>query len=85
MAFQEGIPKMPTAKGLLKKGDQIRHKESGQVLIVLTRDGNARASYSVKVRKPDGSKFLSTGQDTFTIFGADWFLNESGRWELVEA
>lgn len=52
---------MPTPTGMLKRGDRIKHKETGQVCEVVERLGNDEC-YSVRVSRKgghgDGKEFL---------------------------
>jgi hypothetical protein len=67
---------------MLKKGDKLRHKRSGVILVVVARLGNG-ADYRVKVKREDGRKFASTGRDTMIVTEAGWQVTKSGKWEVV--
>jgi hypothetical protein len=47
---------MPTPTGLLRRGDRIRHTETGTVCVVQERFGND-ATYSVWLQREDGGLF----------------------------
>lgn len=71
---------MPTATGLLRRGDRIRHRETRVVCEVLERLGND-AVYSVRVRRLDGKSFPSTGTPERIMTEIAYWLTQG--WELV--
>ena len=70
---------MPTPTGLLKPGDIIRHKDTGEECVVTERLGND-ISYSVRMKKRDGSKFANRRSESI-LTTAGWWIKHG--WELV--
>jgi hypothetical protein len=68
---------MPTPAGKLRKGDHIRHVDSGTTCVVVERHGND-ATYSVVLRREDGGQFppsSGTNRDRTLLL-----MTEAGYW-----
>jgi len=80
---------VPTPTGLLRAGDKLRYKATGEIYVVVRREGNDVA-YSVILRPlegklPKGIHNTVTGMpNTFRLLEAAYWIREHGPYELVK-
>lgn len=72
---------MPTPSGLLKPGDRPRHRETGDVIVVVERLGNGK-DYSIKAKREDGKTF-DNGRDVRLFTEMHYWLTMARTFELL--
>ena len=78
---------MPTPTGLPKKGELIRHKETGQVWRIVERTTNDK-NYSLKIAPHShGACFIDCVAQArgykYMLEAAYWLRPNTGPWELL--